>query len=222
MLASDVISRVRNTAGDTNIGQFTDATMLSWINDGIRECAVENNLLQKTATTTVAAGTESYALPTDILKIHSIKYDGEKIPVYTREEFDARIGDRNPANQPDRGFPLVAYIWASNIILTPAPDNSTSKLQVDYLYTPVDVVAGTNLNTILPVGYHNRLVDYCLAQVAQQDDDMPRYQIKMEEFRTGVSSLKDQDEFTYDLYPSMSVSTRDMGEDAESGDWYGW
>ncbi len=65
----------------------------------------------------------------------------------------------------------------------------------------------------LPVGYHQRIVDYCLAQVAQQDDDINRYNMKMMEFKTGVSQLSDQAEYNNDLYPSISVSDRDAGEE---------
>jgi hypothetical protein len=65
----------------------------------------------------------------------------------------------------------------------------------------------------LPVGYHVRLVDYCLAQVAQQDDDMNRYQLKMEEFRSGVHNLKDQSEWENDYYPMIGISARDSGQE---------
>lgn len=212
MLVSDIISRVRNIAGDINANQFSDEQVMSWINDGIRECAVDNNLLQKRATQIVVADQSTYDLPSDILKLHSVKYDGTKIKILTLEEFDKQYSGENTGS----GVPNAAYIWAGVLNIVPSPDNSTKSLVIDYTRDPIDVDDG-NLTPEIPVGYHSRLVDYCLAQVAQQDDDMNRYSIKMQEFRTGVQALKDQPEWENDLYPFISVSERDTGE----GGFYG-
>ncbi len=213
MLASDVIARVRATAGDTNVLQFSDATVLTWINDGIKECAVGNNLLQKRASSTTVIGTEAYNLPTDILRLHSVKVDGVKLPIYTLNEYEEYIGDRDPSVTINTGSPEIAYVWANKLNLVPAPDSSTKDLVIDYIYDPVQVtVVGTDLSTIIPVGYHSRIVDYCLAQVAQQDDDMGRYQLKMDEFKSGVSGLEDQPKQSEDSYPYMMVADRDMGD----------
>lgn len=220
MKVSEVITRVRNTSGDTTSLQFTDTQIVDWINDGIRECAINNNLLQKRASQNTVIGQSDYDLPTDILKLHSVKYDNEKLPVLTMEEFDERY---TGADGSISGRATVAYIWAGKLTLYPKPD-IVYPLVVDYIYHPVAHASdapGLTAELSLPVGYHNRIVDYCLAQVAQQDDDLNRYQIKMQQFETGVQNLKDQGEWNYDLYPSISVDSRDMGEAILGGD-YEW
>lgn len=209
MLVSDIITRVRNIAGDTDVLQFTDDDIMRWINDAMRECAVDNDLLQKSASSTVTSGTSEYSLPTDILRLHSVKYNNQKLPILTLEEFDEQF----TTDGTDTGTPINCLIWAGVVRLFPTPDNSTDTLKIDYIRTPADVTAPANTPD-LPVGYHQRLLDYCLAQVAQQDDDLGRYQLKMDEFRTGVQKLKDQGESQADLYPSISVDARDMGEGA--------
>lgn len=212
MLVSDVTSRVRNTAGDTNVLQFTDAMLLQWINDGIRECAIDNNLLQKRATQSTVVGTDDITLPTDILRLHSVKYEGEKLPIMSLAEYEEYVGSQKTTSEVS-GTPSVGYIWAGKLTLVPKPD-AVGELVIDYIYDPpLLTLPGDDLKTSLPVGYHSRIVDYCLAQVAQQDDDLNRYQVKMEEFRTGVSKLKDQPEQNQDVYPSIMVSDRDSGED---------
>lgn len=205
MKLSSVVSRVRSSAGDTDALQFTDAQLLEWINDGIRECATQNNLLQKRATNNTLAGQSAYSLPEDILKLYSVKYDGAKLKGYTMEEFDQRnSGDAS-------GSPNCYYIWGGVLNVYPTPDVEKS-LVVEYIYYPGDLTNNDYDKELpLPVGYHNRIVDYCLAQVAQQDDDINRYTAKMQEFMTGVSQLKDQPEYSEDVYPSISVSPRDMG-----------
>jgi len=202
MLVSDIISRVRNIAGDVEAIQFTDDTLFQWINDGMREAASDNNLLQITATVATTPGTVEYSLPVDILKLHSIQYDDTEVPLITLDEAQSR-GYINS----DEGFPIAAWVWAGKIRLSPIP-NTSKNLKVSYSRSPVEVTAADNTPE-LPVMYHMRLVDYCLAQVAQQDDDLTRYQVKMEEFRSGVHNLKDQPEWENNLYPMISVSEGD-------------
>lgn len=208
----EVITRVRNTSGDTTAVQFTNSQVCDWVNDGIRECATINNLLQKRGTQNTVVNQASYPLPTDILKMHSVKYDNEKLPVLTLEEFDERYAGVGANVTQNPGTPSVSYVWAGVLTLYPTP-SAIKVLVIDYLYTPplLTSPASDATEIPLPISYHSRIVDYCLAQVAQQDDDMTRYQIKMQEFKTGVQDLKDQPETTYDLYPSFSIDARDMG-----------
>lgn len=207
MKLSSVISRVRSSAGDTDALQFTDAQLLEWINDGIRECAVQNNLLQKRASSSTAVGNSEYPLPTDILKLYSIKYNGSKLQGLTLDEFDERYSNVDGGSS---SSPTVFYVWGGVLNLYPTP-SSQGTLVVEYIYSPTDLGSEDYEKELpLPVGYHSRIVDFCLAQVAQQDDDINRYTAKMQEFTTGVSQLKDQPEYTEDVYPSINVSARDM------------
>jgi hypothetical protein len=186
--------------------------ILQWINDGIRECAIDNNLLQKRATSATTAGTAAYALPDDILRFHSVKYEGEKLPLYSLAEFEEYVGTKKTTDS-TQSTPVACYIWANQLTLHPTPD-AVGELVIDYIYDPALLDAGTDdLKDSLPVGYHSRIVDYCLAQVYLQDDNQNMYQIKLEEFRTGVHKLKDQPEQNQDFYPYMGVSDRDSGED---------
>lgn len=217
MIVQDIMNRVRSIASDLDSVQFSDGDLVNWINDGIRECAKDNNLLQKSAASNLVVGTNSYNLPVDILKLHSVKVDGQKIRVLNLAEFEAYGGDAT-----DSGTPVVAYVWAAKINFYPKPSQALPYV-VEYTYDPPlvtnDNVVGTGKPSIppLPVGYHIRLIDYCLAQVAQQDDDMNRYQMKMDEFRTGVHNLKEQNTTEEDYYPMMGISARDSGQE-----WLEW
>ena len=220
MLISEVIKRVRVLAGDISALQFSDEDAIAWVNDGIRECAVTNNLLQKTASSTTVSGQAIYALPPDMLKIHSIKVGGRKLREITQAQYDDQYATEDVVPM-EKGNPQVCYIWAGQLNLYPVPD-SVVNLRVDYLYEPVAVTkeASSLASAVpLPVGYHSRIVDYCLAQVFLQDGDANGYTAKMTEFKTGVSELKDQPESTYDEYPSIGTSNRDMGSGMRDN-WY--
>lgn len=204
MKVTDIISRVRNIAGDTDVLQFSDESIIAWINDAMREIASDNQLLQKSATQTVTSGTNKYTLPTDILKFHSVMYDNR----------DLRFIDFQTAKQEgylnsDEGTPFVCWVWAGNLVLHPIP-NEEKSLELIYTRNPREVEAEADVPEV-PSSYHNRLVDYCLAQVAQQDGDTNLYAVKMEEFRTGVQSLKDQPEWENNQYPFINVSPADYG-----------
>ncbi len=215
LTTGDMISRVRVTAGDEAKVLYTDQTIVDWLNDAQRECCVDNLLLQVTATQTTIVGQSGYALPQDILKLHSIKYDNSKLRVVTQEEFD----ELYESTGSEQGTPFLANTWANTLTLFPAPD-SAKQLQILYIRTPVALSAASlSVASELPASYHRRLVDYALAMVAEQDDDMNRYQIKMDEFRTGVQSIKSQAESTEDLYPFISTDMRDMGEGAYYGEY---
>ena len=217
MKVQEVINRVRTTSGDQTALQYSNEQLIDWINDGIRECAVDNNLLQKSGVQQTILNQDVYTIPADVLKIHSIRWDGSKLTALNMEEFDEQYG--NPGTQ-DVGVPIVWYIWGTELRIYPKPQ-AAKELRIDYLYTPLPHVIGVlDVELSLPVGYHSRIVDYCLAQVAQQDDNMTIYNMKMTEFRTGVQQLKDQPESTYDVYSSISVDSRDMGDGSGYGEWY--
>lgn len=202
MLVSDIISRVRNIAGDTAVLQFTDDSLIDWINDAMREIASDNQLLQISASQNTVVNQSEYSLPVDILKFHSVLYDGEDLRFIDLEQAKTE-GYLTTSS----GTPNVAWVWAGKLNLFPAPD-AIKALKLIYTRNPAEVNLATDTPEI-PSSYHSRLVDYCLAQVAQQDDDMNRYTIKMQEFRTGVQNLKDQPEWENNLYPMIHVSERD-------------
>jgi len=212
MLISDVISRVRILAGDISALQFTDEHIVNWINDGVRECAVTNNLLQKSGIQSTVVGQSEYTIPPDMLKMHSVKYNGVKLREITQAQFDDTYANSDDTSS-GISTPQICYIWAGVLNVHPAPDVIKS-LRIDYLYEPEVILndaPSLATKVPLPVGYHSRIVDYCLAQVFLQDGDGAGYQTKLTEFKTGVSELKDQPESTYDEYPSISTSNRDMG-----------
>lgn len=214
MLVSEITTRVRNIAGDTNVLQFTDAMVIDWINDGVRECALQNLLLQKSASQSTAVGVGNVALPADIMKMHSVSFNGSQLKGLTLQEFEQQFSD----GADDQADPAVYYVWAAVLNLYPVP-SSVGSVRINYIRQPI-VVANPADTPDLPVGYHARLVDYCLAQVAQQDGDANLYQVKMQEFVTGVQSLKDHPEYDYDQYPSMAVADRDSGLDSIDYGWY--
>lgn len=214
MQMQDIVRRVRDLAGDSGALQFTNATLTDWVNDAVLECAEENSLLQKTAATSTVAGQHQYDLPADIYKIYSINVDNQSIRLMTLQEFKAL----NSTSTVDQGTPNQAYIWSGKLFLSPTP-NQVLPLRIDYIYNPVLAVYTNDLDVAwkewvpaIPSSYHRRLVSYCLAMVAYQDDNQERGDLLMSQFKTGVIDQKNLGTTEDDLYSFISVSPRDMGE----------
>lgn len=223
MQMSDIVRRVRDLAGDSAALQFTNATLTDWINDAVLECAEENSLLQKTANTSTVIGQQEYTLPADIYKLHSINIDRQSIRLLTLQQFKAL----NDTGSVDQGFPNQAYVWAGKLVLVPIPDRILS-LRIDYVYSPVNAVyTGNDLDVSwsnwvpsIPETYHKRLVTYCLAQVAYQDDNQERGDLLLSQFKSGVIDMKNLATTEDDLYPFISIAARDMGSSV--GDVTSW
>ena len=218
MNVSDVARRVREAAGDTAVLQFTNSTLTDWINDGVRECIIENSLLQARASQNLVVGTSDYTLPTDIFKLHSVTVDGFKLEVLTLEQWQERNAGEFSIPTPS-GSPFVCYVYAGVLTIWPKPDKvlplviNYSKLPTSTVYTePAGVPTWTPNTFSIPEQYHNRIVTYCLAQVALQDDLYDKYQALMDQFKTGVIALDHAAKTEEDLYPFISVSSRDQGD----------
>lgn len=215
MLVSDIVRRVRETAGDSTAIQFSNATLTDWINDGIRESVIENSLLQAKASSSTVANQSEYVLPADIFKLYSVYVDGIKLRVLTLQEWEEYCQGANYNSSSTALVPSVGYQFAGVLNLWPTPSGVTT-LTINYSKIPATInhsvgppEAWLPNEPAIPAAFHNRLVTYCLAQVALQDDDYTKYEALMIEFKTGVRDLSHAKDQQDDLYPFISVSSRD-------------
>lgn len=209
MIVSDVAIRCRRKFGDDYKTRVADADFYRWINDAQREIAVENKLLQKNVTQALAAGTSKYPVPADILQLHSITRNGFLLQGYQLNEFQALNED---SDAQVTGEVTSFTVWAGNIWIWPYPPTGTvtpGNIVIYYTRTPVDVDALSD-SLDLPLIYHNRVVEYCLAQMAEFDEDREGYALKMQEFKVGVANTKNEtDDLKIDTYSGITVSPED-------------
>lgn len=206
MLVQDIVRRVRETAGDTAVLQFGNATVTDWINDAVRECVQRNFLLQAKGQAVLEKDKRSYNLPDDIFKIHSILVDTLKVEILSLEEWENYNFDLTAV-----GNPTTACVYAGRIELYPIPQTE-GVLYVNYLEQPKEIRyindginEGYSPNSPpIPLEFHLRIVTYCLAQVALQDDDYMKYQAMISEFNTGVVDLNHLKNQTDAHYPYMT------------------
>jgi hypothetical protein len=115
---------------------------------------------------TSTSGTRSYALPTNLISVRRIEYDGKKI--------SAVSVDADPKNSTTEvsGRSTKYSIWNENIILYPTPDTSSIAITVYAFKRPTQLVA-TDSPTAISVRneYHPYIVDFILATMYAKDQN---------------------------------------------------
>lgn len=220
MNGSEIALRVKRQFGDEAGAQITDADILRWINDSQREIAVHNDLLQTIATTNVVAAEDQYPLPPDVLTLRSVRFGGRKLSHLSQAEVANFIQSQGTGSgQEATGTPTHYSSWGLKVDLypTPAAANLTQaeKLQIYYTRQPTTMTSLVETPE-LPLQYHNRIVEYCIAQSHELDDNSESYKQKMQQFKEGVDQLKRLDDGEQDVYSSISTSLSDVGDGAYS------
>jgi hypothetical protein len=209
MIVSDVVTRVLRQFGDEASVQISEEDIIRWINDCARELAIENKLGETTALQSSVADQNLYTLPGNCLAVRSIYYDMRKLDFYTRAEYDAYVNNNDPKEEAS-GTPFMYTRFVDDILLYPKPD-AVKDIKVWYFARPDEVTTTTDT---LPftVEYHNRIVEYCLQQAYQTDEDWDAAERMRGQLQDGMARLKrlqsaDEEEF----YPSITTLPDDGG-----------
>jgi hypothetical protein len=137
--------------------------------------------LQRRSTTTVAvsAGTASYALPADLLRVVSLR-DAAKHPGEL-EEADPRWIDDQSASS---GTPMAFAVDGSQLTLWPTPTTAVT-LTLRYWGTPATLSADGDIPAI-PGDYADLLVTYARAKLFLLEDDKQMHDAMIIDFNAGV------------------------------------
>ncbi len=155
LLASDVLTRARIYLRDQSTGanrqQFSDATLLQFLSDGMREANAQNWILQGSTTFNLSLGTTEYAMPGDFMATLRLWYKPSggsflKLQQTTMDQLDEQSAGWMGA----KGTPTRYYMDRSTaavyIGFYPAPSvsNSTGPVILYYVMQPADITATTS------------------------------------------------------------------------------
>lgn len=192
MKLSDIITRVQRQFGDDVQAQITKEDIVRWVNDACIEIVTNNDTAEgKIANTDVLSGTSEYALPPDIIRIRSVRVNGYKMIASTYEQ----LCEIDPALETTTGSPTHYWVYGGRLNLYPIPNDNLGKIGVLYVKTP-DILTVDMLSREpdVPVQYHPRVVEYCIAQAAELDDNIGHYQVKMQQFSQNIQDLRQNSE----------------------------
>lgn len=210
MLVSQIISRVRRTIGDDSSIQINDNDIIGWINEAMKEIVTQVNLFQVIATASTVANQRDYSLPNNILKLHSVKWLGNSLKYLSPEQFETSVPNKDSTDNYPTGEPMYYSVWGNTITFYPAPaSNGTNDIKIYYNRLPVDVTS-INDTPDLPSIYHTRIIEYCLAQAHDLDDNIFGAELKMSQFQQAVQGMKELGEWEdQDYYPFITSSLAD-------------
>ena len=210
MVISEVVTRVLHQFGDEASVQVTEADIIRYVNDGLREIWVQNDIGQTTATINSIIDEDEYSGPDDVMALRTVFYDSQKLQFLSKKVFDDYIIASDPT-QTQTGTPTMWTRWASQIILYPKPD-SVKVIKIQYLRKPSTL---TDVTDIIPLDseYWNSLTNYCLQQAYQTDEDWDAANQMSAQFSDGLTRLKQQETFadSVEAYPTITVLPEDGG-----------
>lgn len=204
MKLNDIIVRVQRSFGDDVQAQITKEDIVRWVNDACLEIATSSNLNQGSiGNTAVGVGKKTYDLPSDLLLLRSVRCNGMKLRGETYEQLCEQDSDLENTT----GTPSAYWVYGGKLNLYPIPNAALGNLSILYTKTPdlLTVDMGERQPDI-PVQYHPRIVEYCIAKAAELDDNLGHYQIKMGEFQQKTSATQQNAEQPEgdSFYPSIT------------------
>lgn len=217
MIVSDIKTRVRRKFGDEAAVQIDDADIVRWINDAQRDVVMKNETVLQTASTSNAvANQQDYTLPANLLVLRGVHYKNTSAPSYYKlqgmsfNEFDEQI-DGWEGTLYGPSTPTVYTVYAGSIKVFPIPVSSgTANFKLYYSRQPVDVVAdGDTID--LPLAYHNSIVDYCMAQAYEMDEDWNSANNSNATYDSRVRLNKEREEWgNHEVYPRITIEAEDL------------
>lgn len=206
----NVFEYIKRQFGDESGVQITIADCTRWVNAAESEIISQNQVLRAVASSTTAANDEDYVLgdEMDIQTINSIQVSGVKIPFKNYNEAEDYI-TRNDPSKTQRAFPIFWYEWGGVIFFYPVPD-ATYPMKVMYHKTPVELInTGDKLN--VPDNYFNRVLEYCMAQAYELDEQFDAASVKGEQFENRLLNMSNDEAYVnIDTYPTITVMVDDV------------
>lgn len=219
----DVVTRVKRTFGDDAGVQISDDDIIRWINDAQLQIATTNEgLLETTVSADSISGQAQYGMPENFSVLRSLSYKGFRLKGMSFAEFNEYLDGFEDPNTYGQGLPEVFMVWDNTLTLFPTPKTGvTAAIKIYYIQQPDTV--GTLADALtLPLNYHLSVVDYCLQQAYELDEDLEKSAYKKGQFDENVQKLNDQNKWTnQEYYPRITT----LPEDADYGDigyWGGW
>lgn len=202
LTVANIASRVRRQQGDEAGLLLTDQAFIDWVNDAMKEIVIQNDLLKWRSTALSVVGQANYAVPSDLLRFHSLTYDGEALREVSLQEAQKTVPNIDDTANYTRGVPQSFWQYGNEFFIWPAP--ASAKSLVIYYNRKPTLVTTTANTPELNARYDNRIIDYCMAQAAEMDNDDQRADRKMGQFQGGLDRTQDE-ESDSGTFPHMGV-----------------
>lgn len=214
MNVQDVADRVKRTFGDEGATQVTDDDIVNWVNDAQLQISVDNEeLLETTATSDIVSGQADYTSPTNVNILRSLMYNNFRLRSLSFAEFNEYIdGFKATASQGGfgNGTPEVFMVYGGTITLFPTPNTSiTGGLRIYYSRHPATITTLADSLSV-PTRYHNSIVEFCLKQAYEMDENLEMAGFKKGEYAAQIQKLRNLEKpSSSEYYPRITTLPED-------------
>jgi hypothetical protein len=139
-----------------------------------------------TSTITTVVGTDTYNLPSDVVRINGVT-NASSPNELTYVEDAADINYNNQAGQSVGEPQYYTLSSGTTLRLSPIPD-AVYSLTLDYYKAPSALSADTDVSAI-PSDYHDVMISYALSRAYRSEDDMQMSQFFYAEFMRDLQML---------------------------------
>ena len=210
---SDVATDVKRTFGDEASVQVTDSDIIRWVNQAQIEIVSKNQILTAVATIVGGSVANQYAYSLAGLNIQAIKsihYRGVKIDYLTFQESEEYITKDDPQHAATAAMPSFWYQWANELSFYPTPNASGDEIKIYYYALPTTVAAVTDFLS-LPDNYYSRIVEYCMSQAYEMDENFDAASSKTNRFENNLLGMLEDEDRTQQLtYSTITVRPEDL------------
>jgi hypothetical protein len=175
-----IVTAVRDRLDETVAGQWSDAQLRRWINEGARDMARRTKHLKDTTTISTVSGTAEYTVDADVLEVEQAYYapgDGRQVPLIARawEGMNAVWGQYRDQQG---GDPAMFTTWGFSpnlkIRLFPVPSTSSKTVTLYVSRLPADLATDGSANGTaidFPDAWIDGIYDFVTYQALFKDRD---------------------------------------------------
>lgn len=222
---AQLVESIGDRIGDANHSRYEAPLLRRWINEASRELVRRTECLFGTATIAVVAGTQSYSLPTNVVRIMSVQYErsGQIFALEFIEQGAAQwmwgVNQSNQYSEPSM-YSTWGHPGASSMTIRLFPNPGTAgTLRVYYARLPTELATdgSDDADPIdVPNGWEDPLLDYVQAQVYLRDRRTEEYTMMLQRFSERLLALNQTADRNYNTNPGMIVPL----EMLDSADWW--
>jgi hypothetical protein len=204
-IRTQVRRNVRDTATDTTLQRYLDATITEYVNEAQREVVNLTWCVEKSTSYVLTAGTTYYDLPSDFLGVQQVTFTDSDSTTFLLKEISEKVQYQTNADfemtalgQPTQYFTRMPDSGtAMEIAYVPIPDTSasTGTVNVQYAYQPADLSGASDVPfdgflTLYP--YHGALVARATASIKQIEGRNDEAAIYFQLFDRYMAQMKDK------------------------------
>jgi hypothetical protein len=186
---------VKRQFGDESGVQLQDADITRWVNQAQMEIVNKNPMIQAVATQNSVSGTQTYAIPPDMIQIESVMFDGNILEPQSFEGIRSVLGVDNS----NKGLPIYWYTWANLIYLWPIP-TTVKVISVNYSKTPKQVT-GSGDTLGVPDRYYDRVLEYVMSKAYELDEDWQGHTVNKQAFEDKLMEANNAEKNMVGAFP---------------------